>query len=353
MFIKKRSIKIILISLMVLGLGFYFHGKITKEETQLPTVSVQTTSAQWIDMSEYIITYGTVNFSPEKTHQIAFQNEALVTKIFVVPGQQIKPKDPLFQLIPSNNAKLTIDNAKLAVAFAEKEFDRLTGLRKQFLATNAEIQSANQNLEKAKIELVNLQNQQQNQNGTILRSEVKGTVLAVNASAGQIVAPNSALLNVADGDSRQIRLGVEYEDSTRLKVGMPVTIVPLHNEKKTYESTISAITGQLDATTGLVDVIVNLNNAAGLIPGSMIQGKINVSPKNKVIAVPHSAVLYQQKKPYVFVIFKGKAQFRWVIVGHDNGTMVSILKGVKADEQVVTLGNYQLTDGLNVVEERA
>lgn len=352
MLINKKTLVFILISLIILGLIYYY--LINKDKTEpekTPVASVQSIPAQWNEMSGSITTYGTVSFPPDEIHQISIQNEAQVMQIFVIPGQLIKPHDSLVKLSPSSNAKLTIDNAQLAVTFADKEFKRISALRKQFLATNAEVQAANQNLEKAKIELLNLQNQQQNQNGTILTSEVEGTVIAVNVSAGQIVAANSVLLNFSNGENRQIRLGVENEDIAKLKVGSQVIITALDNDTSKHLSTISNITGQIDATTGLIDVIVKVKNAPDLIPGSMVKGEIITTPNTKVIAVPRSAVLYQQKKPYLFVINKGKALLRWVVVGEDNGQIVSIIKGLKAGEKVVTVGNYELTNGLNVVEQ--
>lgn len=352
MALNKKSLIFILMSLIILGFIYYLLHKNRTEPEKTPVASVQSITAQWTEMSEGIITYGTVSFPPDEIHQISIQNEALVMQIFVIPGQRIKPHDPLVKLSPSSNAKLTIDNAQLAVTFADKELKRISALRKQFLATNAEVQAANQNLEKAKIELLNLQNQQQNQNGTVLLSEVEGTVIAVNVSAGQIVAANSVLLNFSNGENRQIRLGVENEDIAKLKAGAQVIITALDNDTSKHLSIISNITGQIDAATGLIDVIVNVTNAPDLIPGSMVKGEIMTKPKIKVIAVPRSAILYQQKKPYLFVINKGKAHLRWVVVGNDNGQMVSIIKGLKAGEQVVTVGNYELTDGINVVEQK-
>lgn len=337
---------------MVLGFIYLFISKNKLTHEELPTASVTSIHAQLIEMSESIITYGTVSFPPDEIHQISIQNEALVMQIFVIPGQRIKPHDPLVKISPSSNAKLTIDNATIAVTFASQELKRISELRKQFLATNAEVQVANQNLEKAKIELLNLQNQQQNQNGAILRAEVGGTVIAVNVSAGQIVPANSVLLNYSNGENRQIRLGVEYEDIVKLQVGMPVIITPLENQQSEHLSTIANITGQVDATTGLIDVIVKLKNAPQLIPGSMVRGEIITKPKMKVVAVPHSAVLYQQKKPYLFVVDNGKAMLRWVVVGEDNGKMVNIIKGLKVGEKVVTVGNYELTNNLSVVEQK-
>ncbi|MEO8821073.1 MAG: hypothetical protein ABI374_09545 [Ginsengibacter sp.] len=91
-------------SLIVLGLIYYVLHKSKTEPEKTPAASVQSSAAQWIEMSERIITYGTVSFPPDEIHQISIQNEALVMQIFVIPGQRIKPHDPLVKLSPSSNA---------------------------------------------------------------------------------------------------------------------------------------------------------------------------------------------------------------------------------------------------------
>jgi hypothetical protein len=64
--------------------------------------------------------------------------------------------------------------------------------------------------------------------------------------------------------------------------------------------------------------------------------------------VPRSAVLYRDGKAYVFAVESGKAALRWIDAGEDDGTRVEIRSGLQANTPVVTLGNYELQDGMAV-----
>jgi len=334
----------IILAILVIAVLIIRHFKSTEET--VPSAAVQVAIAQYVPMSKSLTVYGTVSFPSEQIQQISIQNEAVVLQIFVTPGQHVKKNDLLLQLAPSGNAKMTYEDAKIAVDFATKELNRLTKLRRQFLATNAEVQTATQNLAKAQTELNNLQIQQQNEQGNTLRANSDGVILAVNVQAGQIVSPNTALLSVAGDDKRQVRLGVENEDLEQIRVGQQVIITPLQNEKLKFIGYIKNITSEIDPNTGLIDIIVPLDKASELIAGSMVRAEIIMKPASKTLAIPRGAILYQQDKPYIYVAVNGKAQQRWVTIGEDNGQFVSILSGLKANEQVVIVGNYELTDGM-------
>ena len=51
----------------------------------------------------------------------------------------------------------------------------------------------------------------------------------------------------------------------------------------------------------------------------------------------------------VFVVRNGKARLTPVVVGTDNGVRVAILKGLKADDEVVLHPDGELVDGADVV----
>jgi RND family efflux transporter MFP subunit len=235
------------------------------------------------------------------------------------------------------------------MSFAGKELKRISDLRAQFLATNAEVQTAAQNLGKAKIKLNALLSQQKG--GAILNADFLGTIITVNIQAGQVIQANSTLLSYSKGNDREIRLGVDVEDLHSLKNGQDVIIYSLVNEQLHQSSNIKNITGQVDPSTGLIDVVVRLSNAPAFIPGSLVRGEIVTQKKIKQITVPRSAVLYQQNRPYVFVVVNGKAHQRFISVDEDNGQVVSIKQGLHVNEKVVQLGNYELKEGMSVVEQ--
>jgi len=332
---------IIFITVMIL----IFHHP-ANETVQKPSALVKIAAVKQIPISKTLITYGIVSVAPEHIQQITIQNEALVQQIFVTQGQRVSKGDPLLRLSTTASSSLNFENAKIAVDFAKKELDRLEKLRSQYLATNADVQSAKQNLAKAEAALKNLNQQQQNETGKVIQSNCSCNIVAINVQPGQVVSAGTTLLTYANTNQVQIRLGVEYDELSKIHLGQKVVITPIYNSSLSYAGFISNITDQIDPKTGLIDVIVPLGNVTGLIPGSMVEGKILLEPEKNLLAVPRSAILYENNKPYVFVDINGKANKRWITVGEENDKFIAIKSGIQANESVVVVGNYELTDGM-------
>ncbi len=338
------NIFIIIIIFVTVVTIFFRHQ--TNETIQTPSVLVKIAAVKQMPVAKTLITYGNISIAPEHIQQITIQNEALVQQIFVTQGQHVSKGDPLLRLSTTASSSLNLENAKIAVNFAQKELDRLEKLRSQYLATNADVQTAKQNLAKSEAALNNLNQQQQNETGKILQSNCNCNIVAINVQPGQVVSPATTLLTYANTNQVQIRLGVEYEDLSNIHVGQKVVITPIYNSTQSYSGSINNITDQIDPKTGLIDIIVPLGNVTGLIPGSMVEGKIFLEPEKNMLAVPRNAVLYENDKPYVFVDINGKAIKRWVTVGDSNGDFIAIKNGVNANESVVIVGNYELKNNM-------
>ena len=342
---NKLGLIIILMTLIiVIFLSLFQHHSKTVNKT--PSVLVQVAAVKQMPIAQTQTTYGIVNAAPEHIKQITIQNEALVQQIFVTQGQHVNKGDPLIKLSTTAKSNLNLENAKIAVDFAKKELDRVEKLRLQFLATNANVQTAKQNLAKSEAVLSNLEQQKQNETGSVLSSDCNCNIVAINVQPGQIAPPSTTLLTYTDTNQAQIRLGIEYDDLSKIHIGQKVIITPIYNSSLTYKGHISNITDQIDPKTGLIDVIVPLGNASGLIPGSMVEGKIVLTKPQKMLAVPRSAVLYENGRAYVFVDVDHIAVKRWVTVDGGNEQFVAIKQGLKLNETVVTLGNYELSNGM-------
>ncbi|SRR5579883_3304860 len=345
---NKIAIAIFIIAItLIIVVTIFFHHQ-SSETIQTPSALVKIAKVKQIPMAKTLVTYGMVSLAPEHIQQITIQNEALVQQIFVTQGQHVNKGDPLLRLSTTASSRLNLENAKIAVDFAKKEVDRLEKLRSQYLATNADVQAVKQNLAKSEAALNNLNQQQQNETGKVLQSDCNCNIVAINVQPGQVVSPATILLTYANTNEVQIRLGIEYDDLAKIHVGQKVVITSIYNNSLSYTASINNITDQIDPKTGLIDVIVPLGNVMGLIPGSMIEGKIFIEPEKNMLAVPRSAVLYENDKPYVFVDINGKAIKRWITVGEDNGQFVAIKSGINANESVVIAGNYELKNGMTL-----
>jgi multidrug efflux pump subunit AcrA (membrane-fusion protein) len=92
---------------------------------------------------------------------------------------------------------------------------------------------------------------------------------------------------------------------------------------------------------------VSVPQARGTSLGTHFVGRIVLAMQD-LPAVPHSAVLSDDKGSYVFRVVKGKAQRIAVQPALETDRWIGIASGLSAGDTVVTLGNYELTDGMAV-----
>ncbi len=319
-----------------------------KKNVEAPSVLVQSAVVRLVSMKGSLTAYGTVEYAPEHSRVEDLQGEGVVKEVLVSVGQPVRKGDPLLRLLPTANASMEIERARLDLVFARKTLDRLSELRGRRLATNAEVQAAEETLSKSQAVLAELRKRYLGEEGLLLRAGRNGVVEAVLVREGQIAVPGAPLLRLADGNRLRIRLGVEPEDMQRVRIGQAVRIRPMYPGAKPVTGRIGEVFRQVNPQTRLAEIVVPLPAVDGILPGVMVRGEIFTRAESRVPAVPRPAVLYEGDKGYVFVVEGGLARRRFVDVGQDDGRFVEIRKGLNPGETVVTLGNYELADGTAV-----
>lgn len=316
-----------------------------------PSALVTLAAAQLAPISRTLTAYGTVEYSPEGAHVVSVQVEEVVTQLLVAVGQTATKGENLLTLEPSSNARLDLDKAKIDVEFARKETQRLSDLRTRELATNAEVQATARNLATVEAALVNLTNRQGGSGPRIVRADVAGTIQAVNVQLGQVVAPGAPLVTIGDRNHSRVKLGVEQDDLSKLRVGQRVAVRPLNSTDAPIASSIAKIFANIDPKTHLAEVVIPLRPMHGLLPGATVRAEIVVEENSHALVVPRSALLYRDGKPYLFLDDRGHASERSVETGIDNGKLIEITNGLVPGQSVVTVGNAELNDGMAVRTE--
>lgn len=317
-------------------------------DAQAPTVLVQTARVRLMPVRTTVAGYGAVEFAPEYGQVLDVQGEGVVKRVLVSAGQRVRTGEPLLELMPTANASVEIERARIDLAFAEKSLTRVTELRRRELATNAEVQAAEEARDKARAVLSELRKRYVGNRGKVLRADRDGVVEAVFVRQGQIAASGAPLLRLADESRLRVRLGVEPADLSRIRVGQRVRVRLLYSGAAPVQSRIRQIFAQVNPKTRLAEVVVPLADGRGFLPGAAVRGEILVRTQDRVPTVPRSAVLYEGGRPYVFVVEHGRARRRFVAVAPEGERTVAIRKGLKSGETVVIVGNYELRDGMGV-----
>ncbi len=340
-----------LLTLLCLCSGLFSHSHLYAAESASaipqPSALVRTVTAKMMQMKDSMTVYGTVEYAPEQSQVLNVQGDGIVSKVMVAAGQRVRKDEVLLELSATANAHTEFENARIAVNFAIKDLERLKGLRTRQLATNLEVQTAEETLARTQATLSNVQKREGDAALRILRAESDGVVDQVNVHQGEIATAGTPLIRLVKGDQLRVRLGVEAEDLPHVHKGLAVNVAPLNQGARSSKGHIQQIYQQLDPKTRLAEVVVALPVAPGLLPGAVVKGEI-ILGQQSVLAVPRTAVLSREGHSYVFVAKSGRAILTWVDTGREIGDNIEIHRGLNAGDSVVTLGNYELEHGMHL-----
>jgi membrane fusion protein (multidrug efflux system) len=332
----------------------HFAGAAAPEQAPGPTARVEVAAVERKTVVEKITAYGSVIAQPGKTHSLSIAFETRVRHTLVAPGQVVREGEPLIEVEASPAAQLLLQQAKNAADSALKELAQVQERFRLKLATNQDIGTAEKAARDAEAQLASLQRAGAG-GDNLLRSDMTGVISKVNVQDGLIVAVGSPLVEIVGEEDVEVKLGVEAEDISALQSGQPITVFPINNpEQGGVKGTVRLITRRVEPTTRLVDVYVALPPGTKLLLDGFVRGEFERTAANALV-VPRSAVLPQEQGGFhLFTFEKGHAKKHAVKLGVQNASEVEIISpDVKEGDQVVTVGNYELEDGMAVETPKA
>jgi RND family efflux transporter MFP subunit len=321
-----------------------------KEEKKAgPVAQVEVAKVQRKTVTENVIAYGSVVAQPGKTHSVSIAFETRVRHVLVAPGQFVRENDPLVEIELSPAAQVQFQQAKNAAEAAQKELKQTQERFNLKLATNQDLSAAEKTARDADAQLTALQRAGAGGDNRV-HSDVTGVIAKVNAQDGQIVPPGNSIVEIVAENDIEVKLGVEAEDLSAAQEGAPVTIIPLNDPTAPkVEGTIRLVTRRIDPATRLVDVYVTLPAGTKLFLDGYVRGEIQRTEKN-ALAVPRSAVLPNESREFeIFTVANNHAIRHTVRIGAENPNEIQVIANdLHEGDPVVTLGNYELEDGMAV-----
>jgi RND family efflux transporter MFP subunit len=194
---------------------------------------------------------------------------------------------------------------------------------------------------------------------TVLRAPMDGVVLSRQIELATLVAPGQPAITVADTRTVKAVFGAPQTLVEKLHVGSAVQVfVGAESEAKAPEKLLDAkvtrIAPAADTNGRVFSVEAALPNPRGeLRPGSVVSVRV---PDEAVIGesliVPLAAVVRSPRDPRGFAVFvldgegdRAPARLRDVRLGEVMGNSVTVTKGLRLNQRVVTAGSTLLRDG--------
>ena len=319
-------------------------GKAAEDNSADQPVAEVRVAAANLGSNEGVITaYGATEAGPGSTHSLAAPAEAIIDTVFAPTGTAVGAGQPIVALRASRTSRLESAKAASDAKAANAAYARAERLKKDGLASNADVETARSAATAARAALANI-----GINGRLtLRAPAPGTVQGLTAKPGDQVTAGASIATVVARGELRARFGVDPAIAPRIHAGT-LAEVQLVGGGPLVAVPIVGVDPTVDATTRLSSVFVRVPEGHNFAAGEPLRATFHIGATGQGITIPYAALLDDGGRSYVFVVQKGVAKRVDVSPGSSAGDTVQVLKGLQPGDQVVIEGGTALDDGMKV-----
>jgi membrane fusion protein, heavy metal efflux system len=177
-----------------------------------------------------------------------------------------------------------------------------------------------------------------------VRAPISGTIVSINKSSGEQVAPGEAIMEIVALDTVWVEAPIFEKDLGRLSKDIRATFTTTAFPDKEFQGRLISLNKLVDEQSRAAKAIFEVPNRSGeLSIGMQANVRLDAGSRAPVLLIPREAVLDNEGKKIVYVLISGEEfERRDVVLGDEYGRKVAIVSGVKPGERVVTQGAYQL-----------
>ncbi len=324
---------------------------------------VETAPVKAIDHQETIFATGTL--SSREEIKLSFKTGGVIKEIYVREGQSVKKGQMLAKLdleeiqaqvqqasIGQDQSAINVDNAKLALQLAERDYKNAQGLFQDSVATleqleNAEIQlrNARNQLEAAKKGLSFSEQNVEVANFNLKYSTIvapsSGTILKKLAEVNELVGPGTPVIYFGSKDKAQvIRVNITDKDIIHIdledKAEVKFDAYPQHK----FQGIVREIASTADPYTNTYEIEIEvLPEGKKLLSGFIGQVNIFTDAGESLLQIPVDALFSAHGQlGEVFVIHDGKASKTSIHIVKMEGDYLLVNKGLTANDEVIVSG---------------
>ncbi|MEO7598572.1 MAG: efflux RND transporter periplasmic adaptor subunit [Opitutus sp.] len=352
-----KRIFLILVLLLVVGGGWYFLKNRKSAEAEpvpdQPVAKVETLVLQETEIAQTLNVFGLVASSPEGERVITASFECVVRAVEVGVGTRVSAGEVLLEIDPSPESQFALESGRSALALATKGLAATQERYDLKLATQQDLLTAKQAADEAQLKVASFERRGLSGDGKIT-APAAGVVSKIDVARGGLVAAGAPLAVLSTGGGREVHLPIEATELDSVKPGMLVAVRSSNRpDAASVATTLRTVGASLDATTGSAEARASLPADAPLFLGEHVRASIELRKKDHVLVVPRSAVLPVGGGQVLFTVKDGKAVKHEVNIGIATDDAIEVAGvGLVAGDRVVTLGNYELEDGMAVRTEK-
>jgi|TARA_R100000388_G_scaffold94994_1_gene84950 RND family efflux transporter MFP subunit len=337
-----------------------------------PATSVETQNIQLGSIADQVRSYG--NVKAQNVISVLPQVSNRLTEIYVDLGDTVRQGQALAKIYDAtfrdqlSQARSQLQQTRIAVRRDSSEYERQKSLMERDLTSESEMdiaqaayQSSRAQFESARSSLTQAQ---EDFNNTVVRAPVTGVITSRALEVGDLATTGTELFQVASTNGYESRIYLPVQDWRAVAVGQEVNLRLSNESSVSARGIVSRKSPQLDATTGLGEVVITLTSMGNSIyPGVLAENVINITTKDQALIVPRSALVEQVEtvinpesntieleRTYSVFVSRGDsvAERRQLELGIEQGDRIEVLSGLLPNDEIIITGQSGLEDGARI-----
>ena len=349
-----------------------------KPATGAPQVAVEVMTVAGSELVDGIEVTGSL--APKVEAEVKTEIPGLVKELYVTEWVRVRKGQPLARIALAEtealvkraqanleSAKAALVEARVATERSERERQRILKLKEAGLATQQSVDDALSNSEaaNARIEAARAQvrageeelAQTRARLGKgVVRSPIDGVVALKDVNLGSLTSDAAAakpIFRIVDNRLMNLTVTVPSSQMSAVKLGQPLEFQTDGVPGKTFTGKVMFINPSVDEADRSLKVIAEVPNVPEQLKGGLFaKGKIVTGNRSGIILVPRGTLAgldLEKRTGSLFVVESGVARRREVATGTVSGDQVEIASGLKAGEQLVSRGGFNIKDGDKVL----
>lgn len=279
-----------------------------------------------------------------------------VVDIEFEPGTMVSAGDLLAKQDTSTE-EAQLRAAEATAALAKSNYDRMKELLGRKIISQSEYDNTEAQYKQAMAQCDNIRTVIAKKN---VRAPFAGRLGIRLINLGQVLNEGQAIVSLQALDPIFVNFLLPQQELAKLQPGLTVRVTTDALPGQTIEGKITALNPQVDASTRNIRIQATVaNGQERLRPGMYVNVAVVLPARDKVLAIPATAVLYAPYSDSVFVVEEKRSEKggqpitavrqQFAQLGEKRGDFVSVVSGLKEGETVVSSGVFKLRNGQDVV----
>ncbi|MGN0710794.1 MAG: efflux RND transporter periplasmic adaptor subunit [Anaerovoracaceae bacterium] len=337
-FIKRKKFLIIFLAIVIVAAVVIF-GKLAGGNGGPEYMEAQAEVTEMGDSMSYdgFISAGT-------SQEVFAQNVSKIEKIHVKVGEYVNAGDVLVTYDEGNSgdtlasAQASIETANISLKAAQANLDRMEALYAVGGISDEEYEKAKDELATARAQVkqanASYNSAADSVSDLVVRAEVSGTVVSVDAKEGQDIVSGTKILEIASYDDLEVSITIDEYDKKMLQEGMKAKI-KINSTEQEIDGVLTEIAKKADVENGVAYFKgkIKLNSSEDVSIGVSVEAKILTTEPKMALTVPVSAV--QTREDGSTFVYGSDMQEIDVEVGQSSRNVTEIVKGLKEGDTVM------------------